>query len=155
MVYITMSKARMVLKNASLVFAATIFCNVFACTAEIANPLNTVRFSTPNKSIDCVYQEDERDVPSLRCQTKFVLQPLPPKPADCDLDWGGGLRLETSGQVSVVCAGDTVAGDYTTLDYGRVWEKSGLRCIVRRPGLICTSRNGKGFFLSSENWRRI
>lgn len=52
-------------------------------TAAIANPMNTVRFSTLNKSINCVYQEDERDVPSLRCQTKFVLRQGPQKPANC------------------------------------------------------------------------
>lgn len=145
----------MVLKNASVVFAATIFCNGLASTAAIANPLNTLGFSTPSKSIDCVYQEDERDVPSLRCQTKFVLKPLPPKPADCDLAWGSGLRLANSGQVSVVCAGDSVAGDYATLNYGHVWEKGGLRCVASRLGLTCKSRNGRGFFLSRESWRRI
>jgi hypothetical protein len=155
MVDVAMSQARMVFKNASVIFAATIFCNGLTSTAAIANPLNTLGFSTPSQNIDCVYQEDERDVPSLRCQTKFVLKPLPPKPADCDLDWGGGLRLANSGRVSVVCAGDTVAGDYSTLDYGRVWEKNGLRCVARRLGLTCKSRNGKGFFLSRESWRRI
>jgi hypothetical protein len=121
----------------------------------VANPLTTLSFSTPSKSIDCVYMEDERDVPLLRCQTKFVLKPLPPKPADCDLDWGGGLILASNGQVSVVCAGDTVAGDHTTLAYGHAWEKSGLRCVARRTGLTCKSRNGKGFFLSSRSWRRV
>ena len=150
-----MSKIRMVLKNSSIVFATTIFCNCLATTMAVADPLHTISFTTPSKNIDCVYMEDERDVPSLRCQTKFVLKPLPPKPADCDLDWGGGLTLANNGQVSVVCAGDTVAGNYATLAYGRAWEKSGLRCVASRSGLTCKSRNGKGFFLSSRSWRRI
>jgi hypothetical protein len=150
-----MSKIRMVWRNSSIVFAAAIFCNAFSATVEAAKPLQTLSFSIPNKSIDCVYMEDERDVPLLRCQTKFALKPLPPKPADCDLDWGGGLILANNGQVSGVCAGDTVAGNYTTLAYGRAWEKNGFRCVASRSGLTCKSRNGKGFFLSSKIWKRI
>ncbi len=150
-----MPKIRIILKNSSIVFATTIFCNCLTTTMTVANPLNTLSFSTPSKNIDCVYMEDDRDVPSLRCQTKFVLKPLPPKPANCDLDWGGGLTLANNGRVSVVCAGDTVAGDYTTLAYGNAWEKSGLRCVSSRSGLTCKSRNGKGFFLSNKSWRRI
>jgi hypothetical protein len=152
---VTMSKISIVWKNSSAICALAMFCNCIAATVADAKPLNTISFSTPSKNIDCVYLEDDRDVPSLRCQTKFVLKPLPPKPADCDLDWGGGLTLANNGQVAVVCAGDTVVGDYTTLAYGRAWEKNGLRCIARRPGLTCKSRNGKGFFLSSRSWRRI
>jgi hypothetical protein len=155
MASIAMSKIKKVWKNGSVIFATAIFCNCLTSTLAVANPLNTLSFSTPNKNIDCVYMEDDRDVPSLRCQTRFVLKPLPPKPVDCDLDWGGGLTLANNGQVSVVCAGDTVAGDYTTLAYGRAWEKNGLRCVARRPGLTCKSRNGKGFFLSSRSWRKI
>jgi hypothetical protein len=150
-----MSNIKMVWKNALIVFVATIFCNSLLSTAAVANPLSTLSFSTPSKNIDCVYMENERDVPSLRCQTRFDLKPLPPKPADCDLDWGGGLTLENNGRVAVVCAGDTVAGDYTTLAYGRAWEKNGLRCVASRSGLTCKSRNGKGFFLSRGSWRRI
>jgi hypothetical protein len=155
MVAIAMSNIRMALKNCSIVFAVNIFCTSLISTAAVANPLNTLSFSTPSKNIDCVYMEDDRDVPSLRCQTKFVLKPLPPKPADCDLDWGGGLTLANNGRVLVVCAGDTVAGDYATLAYGRAWEKNGLRCVASRSGLTCRSRNGKGFFLSSGIWKRV
>ncbi len=150
-----MLQARMVWGNTSVICVAVIVYNGMAASAAIASPLNRIRFSTPDQNINCLYQEDERDVPSLRCQTRFVLTPLPPKPADCKQNWGGALRLADNGEVSVVCAGNPVAGDYATLDYGRVWQKGGLRCVARRSGLTCNSRNGKGFFLNREAWRRI
>jgi hypothetical protein len=150
-----MRKVRLILNGGAIALAAAIF-NASLCSIPVfAKPMNTLSFSTPSGKIDCVYLESDRDVPSLRCQTAFDLTPLPSKPADCDLDWGGGLQLESNGKVDVVCAGDTVAGDYTTLAYGEVWEKNGLRCVSRRRGLTCSSRNGKGFFLSSRSWKRI
>jgi hypothetical protein len=149
-----MPKIRLILKGGSIALATIVNMPLWMLPA-FAKPLNTLSFSTPSGNIDCVYMESDRDVPSLRCQTEFVLNPLPPKPADCDLDWGGGLRLESDGKVEVVCAGDTIAGDYAPLTYGEVWEKSGLRCVSRRRGLTCSSRNGKGFFLSRQGWRRI
>jgi hypothetical protein len=150
-----MPKVRLISNKGLIALAAAIISNTLFSIPVFAKPLNTLSFSTPSGNIDCVYMESDRDVPSLRCQTAFDLNPLPPKPADCDLDWGGGLHLESDGKVAVVCAGDTIAGDYTPLAYGEAWEKNGLRCVSRRRGLTCSSRNGKGFFLSRQGWKRI
>jgi hypothetical protein len=150
-----MQKFKLILTRGSIALAAAIVSNNIISTPVFAKPLDTLSFSTPSGSIDCVYVDIDPNQPFLRCQTAFDLKPLPPKPADCDLDWGGGLRLESDGKVDVVCAGDTVTGDYTTLAYGKIWQKNGLRCVSRRRGLTCTSRNGKGFFLSSRSWKKI
>jgi hypothetical protein len=39
------------------------------------------------------------------------------------------------------------------LPYGKTWSGGGLRCTSESTGLTCRNRDGRGFFLSRENWR--
>ena len=54
-----------------------------------------VGFKTPSNNIYCRFAEGVHgDVPSyLRCDIKESYGPLPPRPADCDLDWGDAYAV--------------------------------------------------------------
>ncbi|XGV88093.1 MAG: DUF6636 domain-containing protein [Limnothrix sp. BL-A-16] len=91
----------------------------------------------------------------LRCHVQSGLRPLPPQPADCNLDWGHEILLNANGQTEVLCVGDTIAGPYPRLNYNQVWERNGFRCEAKTTGLTCRARNGRGMFLSRERWRKI
>lgn len=106
-------------------------------------------FIMPSKNIYCVVYGDR-----VRCEIVSRLNPMPPQPESCNLDWGSGLYLSKVGKPSVICAGDTAySPDYKTLDYGKTWSKDGFVCESRTDGLTCTNANGNGFFLNREEWK--
>jgi hypothetical protein len=103
----------------------------------------------PSKNIYCVIYGDR-----LRCEIVSQLNPMPPQPASCNLDWGNGLSLLKVGKPFVTCAGDTVfSPNYKTLAYGKSWSKGGFICKSRTNGLTCTNPRGNGFFLNREEWK--
>ncbi len=120
-----------------------------------ASPLITDHFVTPSGKIQCQATTEQ-----LRCEltTGSSLNPVPPRPSSCDLDWGQGLILDRANAVQVLCAGDTILRPRegsTTLAYGRTWQWERFTCKVERSGLICLNLGRKGFFLSTQRWRAI
>ncbi len=108
-------------------------------------------FQTPSRNIACSYHSG-----ILRCEIGGGLEPLPPKPVSCSLDWGYGLKLRLTGRAYVLCAGDTIRQpDAPVLAYGSTWRRSGLSCVSRTTGLTCRNAAGHGFFLSRKRWRRF
>lgn len=122
-------------------------------TAEPESPATsdiiegTVGFVLPSGNIYCLTYDQ-----ILRCEMKSLLNPMPPQPDTCDLDWGGGVILPIEGPTEVLCAGDTIAGNYDTLAYGTTWRTSGFECMSETVGLTCKNINAQGFFLSRERW---
>ncbi len=80
----------------------------------------------------------------------------PPKPADCDLDWGAGATLNLRGKAGLfVCAGDTIQDDGAPIvAYGSTWKRGGFVCTSTTAGLTCRNRSSVGFFLSRRSIRR-
>jgi hypothetical protein len=116
-------------------------------------------FETPSGNIACAWFADF-DNPSrtfLRCEITSLLRPMPKRPPSCDVDWGYGLTLASTGRASVLCAGDTVrrSGRRATLAYGKTWRKRGFTCRSESVGLTCRNAAGHGFVLSRERWRRF
>ena len=113
----------------------------------------TAYFETPSRNIACAWHSD--DGGSLRCEITSLLRPMPPRPADCDVDWGYGISMGRTGRANVLCAGDTVRrmGNVPILAYGTSWRRGAFRCTSARTGLRCTNGSGHGFFLSRERWR--
>lgn len=102
------------------------------------------QFRTPSGNIGCVYFDN-----SLRCDIRSRLIPAPPKPQGCDLDWGGGYGVHTTGRAYVVCAGDTAIDPHSrTIPYGTTWHRGAYRCSSKLDGLRCTNTSAHGFFLS-------
>ncbi|NJM48364.1 MAG: hypothetical protein HC860_21120 [Alkalinema sp. RU_4_3] len=120
---------------------------------------NSDGFILPSGNIYCISHEVGGDLaqesPILRCQIGSQLNPMPPQPKSCNLDWGHGLVLSKKNKpATVLCAGDTMySPDYPTLDYGKTWKKSGFSCKSTANGLTCTNGKGNGFFLNREEWK--
>jgi hypothetical protein len=111
-------------------------------------------FQMPSKNIGCVYlaPDTATEKPYLRCDIGGGLRPLPPRPRNCDLDWGYGYQMSgPAGRAKPFCAGDTARDPRApVLAYGRTWRRGPFRCLSRTIGLRCTNRAGHGFFLSRQ-----
>lgn len=116
---------------------------VLTRSVTVSVPVRVVSFRTPTGTIGCDAG------PTLRCDIRSGLQPRPPRPAACKLDWGFGYAMGPTGSSHVVCASDS-AIDRTAraLRYGTSWSRGGLRCRSQPAGLRCTNRSRHGFFLS-------
>ncbi|HEV2737287.1 MAG TPA: DUF6636 domain-containing protein [Candidatus Elarobacter sp.] len=119
--------------------------SLFALPAPV-NAFEIVQFRTPSGNIGCV------DVgTSLRCDIRSGIPHAPPRPKNCDLDWGGGYDMGTTGRASVMCAGDTAIDPHSpAIPYGTTWHRGAFRCASKLEGLRCTNASGHGFFLSKD-----
>ena len=108
-----------------------------------------ISFRTPSGNIGCTFASGLGPSPDLRCDIRSGLKPRPPRPRNCELDWGFGYSMAPTGRAHVVCAGDTalIRGS-RVLRYGSGWSRDGFTCKSRITGLRCVNRSGHGFFLS-------
>lgn len=105
-------------------------------------------FVTPSKNIGCVLSAE-----SARCDIAKKSWKAPPKPDDCDLDWGNGVAVGGDGEASIVCAGDTVLGGSQTLPYGDAVRVGDYVCASSQAGVRCTNEpSGHGFSLSRRSY---
>ncbi|WP_395312069.1 DUF6636 domain-containing protein [Mycobacterium sp. AMU20-3851] len=105
-----------------------------------------VDFSSPSGNVGCVM-----DVGYVRCDIDERAWASPPKPADCDLDYGQGVMLQAGEPAEFVCAGDTTLGRTEVLAYGRSMVRGSLKCDSAETSITCLDRNsGHGFSLARE-----
>ena len=125
--------------------------------AAPARATDVIRFfRTPSGNIGCAYAYFEGESPTLRCDIRSGLQPAPPRPRSCDLDWAYGYELGATGLAHTFCAGDTALNPRATvLAYGQVWRQAGFTCTSRTTGLTCLNRSGHGFLLSRSHSRTL
>jgi hypothetical protein len=131
---------------------------VFALAPAAASPSTLVAFRTPSGNIGCVYDSGSSpgSGPSLRCDIRSRLRPLPPKPRACDVDWGDSYELGRTGRARITCHGDTaILPRSRVLRYGSSWRRSGFVCTSRIVGLRCHNASGHGFFLSKQHSYRF
>jgi hypothetical protein len=132
-----------------------------AMVAPAAASADFMHFTTPSRNIDCVADFSS---PSVDCLVQKASWPrVPPRPADCDLDWIGTEIALGRGRVSVgSCRGDIgplcveQTGDCPALPYGTsLTLPSKVRCTSRRAGLTCRARTGAGagFAVSRSGYR--
>jgi len=124
---------------------------IVCCAAEPVEPAPaagmTEGFKTPSSNIFCITFTDESG-PGMRCDLRS-LAAFPPRPADCDLEWGDAFQLPASGRAFRLCHGDTAANPaLPTLGYGATWTWNGLDCLAETSGLTCRNPQGHGFRLS-------
>ena len=116
------------------------------CALTIATASEFEQFRTPSGNIGCAYSDAH-----LRCDIRSRLVPPPPEPKGCDLDWGGGYGLHTTGHAYVICAGDTAIDPHSrVIPYGATWHRGAYRCASKLEGLRCTNASAHGFFLSKD-----
>ncbi|MDO9499914.1 DUF6636 domain-containing protein [Falsiroseomonas sp.] len=106
-------------------------------------------FRLPSGNIRCGVWEGV-----LRCEAmQFSYRP-PPRPADCDLEWGGAIELGRRGPAAPVCHGDTVTDPKApVLAYGGAWQGEGLSCSAAPQGLRCSNAEGRGFEMARARLR--
>lgn len=105
-------------------------------------------FQTPSGNIMCHYVGIETRG-ELRCDVLKNEAKVPPRPDDCELDFGNAFGLPSRGKAHRLCAGDTVADpEYPVLAYGKTWTAHGITCRSESAGLTCRNRQGRGFRLS-------
>lgn len=113
-------------------------------TGGLALAQNLEGFQTPSKNIHCMLYENE-----LRCDLLQNTAPIPPRPQNCDLDWGNVFAMTSAGKPIRVCYGDTVMNpNHPVLQYGQVWKKAGFTCTSLTSGLRCVNKNKKGWLLT-------
>lgn len=111
-------------------------------------------FRTPSGNIVCAYS-DEGNGASLRCDIRQMSNRPPPRPADCDTDWGDAFEVAAGArQAERICHGDAVAARPSrVLAYGETWRRSGFSCHSAPVGLTCRNDLGAGFELSRASQR--
>jgi hypothetical protein len=106
-------------------------------------------FQSPSGNIGCYISRD-----GARCDIREKSWTAPPKPKNCELDWGSGAAVGEKGRAGIVCAGDTTLSQGHRLAYGKSVSKGSFRCVSRMSGMRCVNRkSGHGFVLSRESYK--
>jgi hypothetical protein len=109
----------------------------------------TVKFASPSGNITCNYRDD--GVALVRCDLGESDVAPPPKPADCEGDWGIAFAVTENGPGERGCVTDAVDREgIVVLGYGQVWDPGPIACTSRRAGMRCENSGGRGFFISRE-----
>lgn len=106
-------------------------------------------FTSPTGNIGCYV-----DAAEARCDIVEHAWAPPPRPADCDLDYGG-LGVGPTGPAAFVCAGDTsLDPSNPPLRYGQSVQAGQMRCTSEETGITCLSTgSGHGFTVSRATYR--
>jgi len=125
-----------------------------ATCASTAAAAGIVLFQTPSKNIGCAYLPaiSRGDVPTLRCEIRSGLKPLPSHRRRCIVgDFGQAVEMTPRGRARAVCISDTVRDPSArVLRDGRSFRVGGFQCTSRRTGLRCINATGHGWFLSGQ-----
>jgi hypothetical protein len=98
-------------------------------TATVATPPaadpELIGFKTPSSNIHCQYFEGESDkgtpIRTVRCDTRDIANRPPPRPRDCELEWGQAFEVGAEAMPAErICYGDTIMdAKLATLAYGQ------------------------------------
>lgn len=122
---------------------------------EFGDPVTTNElggFQTPSKNIACkaytdVYRNGTETI--LRCNVAETANPRPPKPRDCDLNWGNDFEITDKSTPELDCYLETVTDPaLPVLAYGDVWQQGGFTCRSEPTGVTCFNPLQHGFRLS-------
>ena len=106
-------------------------------------------FISPSGNVSCMLKADY-----ARCDIIDRDWSPPPRPADCEFDYGQGIAISDVEPPLFVCAGDTAFGTDEVLPYGESVSAGPMRCESSEPGVTCRhSGTGRGFFLSRQSYR--
>ncbi|MDP2412068.1 MAG: hypothetical protein Q8M26_17530 [Pseudolabrys sp.] len=116
-----------------------------------------IGFKTPSGNIHCQLFEKTADQPvaELRCDIREMSSAAPPRPRDCEQDWGQAfaVRADTA-PATRLCHGDTVADSaLPALAYGAAWQCGGFACRSETTGLTCVNAANNGFALAKASQR--
>lgn len=82
-----------------------------------------------------------------------VTDPVPPRPDDCVVNWGNGIRVTNEGEGAFMCSGGPVylPGDVTAaLPAGATLSKLGFSCTTTDTDVTCINDDtGHGFTVAA------
>ena len=106
-------------------------------------------FQLPSRNVHCFQHQGE-----LFCEVLAFSFTPPPRPRNCNANWGNAVMLGGSGPARLVCHGDPgeISG-YPVLGYGQTWQGPRMTCTAAQAGLRCENVEGRGFELSRARLR--
>jgi hypothetical protein len=115
-------------------------------------------FASPSGNIACVITgsgDSELVTRGVRCDIDERDWSPPPRPADCELDYGQGVVLGVGEAAQLLCTGDTTIGrDTEPLAYGDAITAGPIRCESAQSGITCRDvESGHGFSISREAYQ--
>ncbi|MGB3448247.1 MAG: DUF6636 domain-containing protein [Xanthobacteraceae bacterium] len=107
-----------------------------------------IGLQTPSGNIHCQFFSYDHQS-SFRCDIGQIAT-RPPRPTDCDLDWGSAFEMPVRGnKTQRLCHGDTVMDkSLPVLSYGEIWQHGGFTCTSEQNSLTCFNADRHGFSLS-------
>lgn len=107
-------------------------------------------FESPTGNILCgITGRESNDV---RCDIGERDWEPPPRPAECEFDYGTGTELDDSG-AAITCASDAVGEPELTLEYGERIQGGDILCTSTESGMTCTHQGtGHGFRLARAEY---
>jgi hypothetical protein len=106
-------------------------------------------FTSPSGNVGCYI-----DPTAARCDISERDWSPPPRPADCEFDYGQSISLSPGENATFVCAGDTALGGGQPLAYGRSISAGVLVCDSAQSGITCRdTKTGHGFAIAREAYR--
>jgi hypothetical protein len=116
--------------------------------ANTTRKVTEANFLAPSGNIGCYLAVD-----SARCDIIKRQWTAPPKPADCELDWGNGISIYRAESATFTCAGDTVLGAKDMLPYGQSVRSGDFVCDSTVALIRCSNlSSGHGFTLSVQQY---
>jgi uncharacterized protein DUF6636 len=106
-------------------------------------------FISPSGNVACMI-----DPSWVRCDIIDNDWSPPPRPADCEFDYGQGISLAPGAPAEFVCAGDTAFGPDEVLPYGSSIAAGVLECESAESGVTCRDVDtGHGFSISRQEYQ--
>jgi hypothetical protein len=109
------------------------------------------QFITPSRNIRCVFSPDPAGV---RCDitSGSTSYTAPPKPANCEFDWGQSFDVNGQGAGHLICISDAVPGN-RVLEYGHAFKSGSYLCTSTQAALRCENTDTKhGFTLARSRY---
>jgi uncharacterized protein DUF6636 len=118
-------------------------------TTESDEESELIGFTSPSGNVGCFI-----DAHYARCDVMERDWSPPPRPADCEFDYGQGIGLAPGEEPEFMCAGDTALGGGEPLAYGQSIAAGVLRCDSAESGITCRdTKSGHGFAIAREAYR--
>jgi hypothetical protein len=118
-------------------------------TTEPDAATDLVGFTSPSGNVGCI-----ADSAYVRCDISERDWTPPPRPADCEFDYGQGISLSLGKEAAFVCAGDTALGGGKPLDYGQSVSVGLMQCDSAESGITCRdTKTGHGFTIAREAYQ--
>jgi hypothetical protein len=111
-------------------------------------------FRSPSGNVVCALTVESGAQSWVRCDVTRHTWTLPPKPADCDLDWGSVATVTDSGKPATMgaCVSDPAWTGTEQLGYGHALRLGELECRSSTTGVECVT-GSHGFVVSRGSYR--